>query len=75
MTHLAAAAGAKTVMILGPSDPQRYAPFTPNSLTLWKPASVDTRGVAGGQAQDWDWARDGIGVDEAEAKIRAFVAK
>jgi len=73
MTHLAAAAGARTVMILGPSDPQRYAPFTPNSLALWKPTSVDMRGVAGGQAQDWDWSRDGIGVDETEAKIRAFV--
>ncbi len=75
MTHLAAAAGVSTVMILGPSDPQRYAPFTPNSLALWKPTAVDARGVAGGQAQDWDWSRDGIGVDEAEAKIRSFVTK
>ncbi len=74
MTHLAAASGACTVMILGPSDPRRYAPFTPNSLALWKPARVDARGVAGGQAQDWDWSRDGISVDEAEIKIKAFVA-
>ncbi len=73
MTHLAAASGARTVMILGPSDPRRYAPFTPNSLALWKPANVDTRGVAGGQAQNWDWSRDGITVEEVEAKIRAFV--
>ena len=73
MTHLAAAAGARTVMILGPSDPQRYAPFTPNTLALWKPTSVDVRGVAGGQTQDWDWLRDGISIDEAEMKIRAFM--
>jgi len=72
MTHLAAASGARTVMILGPSDPTRYAPFTPNSLALWKPSSVDVRGVTGGQALDWDWTRDGITVDEAEAKINAF---
>ena len=28
LTHLASASGAKTVMVLGPSDPKRYAPFT-----------------------------------------------
>ncbi|MCA0457566.1 MAG: glycosyltransferase family 9 protein [Chloroflexi bacterium] len=73
VTHLAAAAGAKTVMILGPSDPQRYAPFTPDSLALWKSAAVDRRGVAGGQAAEWDWARDGVSVDEVLQKIIAFV--
>lgn len=73
MTHLAAAAGARTVMILGPSDPARYAPFTPNSLALWKPTAVDRRGVAGGAAADWDWSRDGISVDEVEARVVAFV--
>jgi ADP-heptose:LPS heptosyltransferase len=75
MTHLAAAAGARTVMILGPSDPARYAPFTPNSLALWKPAQVDVRGVAGGAAHDWDWSRDGISVDEAEARVAGFVGE
>ena len=75
VTHLAAATGAKTVMILGPSDPQRYAPFTPDSLALWKPAAVDMRGVSGGQASGWDWARDGISVEEAMTKITAFVSK
>ncbi len=73
MTHLAAAAGARTVMILGPSDPTRYAPFTPNSLALWRTTQVNQRGVAGNAALDWDWERDGISVNEAEAKIRAFV--
>ncbi|MBL8152948.1 MAG: glycosyltransferase family 9 protein [Anaerolineae bacterium] len=73
MTHLAAAAGARAVMILGPSDPKRYAPFTPGSLAVWKPAAVDPRGVSGGAPRDWDWARDGIGVDEAYARIQAFL--
>ncbi len=73
MTHLAAASGARTVMILGPSDPARYAPFTLNSLALWKPARIDQRGVSGSTNQTWDWDRDGIGVNEAEAKIKAFI--
>ena len=69
LTHLAAAAGAKTVMILGPSDPQRYAPYAPRALALWKPAAVLRGGVAAGSPADWDWSRDGIGVLEAERQI------
>lgn len=75
ITHLAAAAGAKTVMILGPSDPRRYAPFTPNSLALWKPANLNQTGVAAGTPSDWDWSRDGIPVDEALNQILDFVEK
>ena len=75
LTHLAAAAGARTVMILGPSDPVRYAPFTPDSLALWKPAALKAGGVAAGTPDNWDWLRDGISVDEAEAQIRAFVGR
>ncbi|MBI1257561.1 MAG: lipopolysaccharide heptosyltransferase [Chloroflexi bacterium] len=73
LTHLAAAAGAKTVMILGPSDPQRYAPFAEDALALWKPTAVQRGGVAAGAPTDWDWGRDGIGVDAAEARIRAWM--
>lgn len=73
LTHLAAAAGAKTVMILGPTDPRRYAPFAPDALALWKPAAVAAGGVAAGTPEHWDWARDGIGVDEAEAQARAWL--
>ncbi len=73
LTHLAAAAGAKTVMILGPSDPVRYAPFTIDSLALWKPTALVSGGVAAGTPEDWDWARDGIGVDEAEQRIANFL--
>jgi ADP-heptose:LPS heptosyltransferase len=74
MTHLAAAAGAKTVMILGPSDPIRYAPFTPEALALWKPTAVQAGGVAAGGPVGWDWARDGLTVDEAERKILEFLS-
>jgi ADP-heptose:LPS heptosyltransferase len=72
LTHYAAAAGAQTVMIMGPSDPTRYAPFTPNSLALWRSVALPAGGVAGGAPQDFDWERDGIGVDEAEARILAW---
>jgi ADP-heptose:LPS heptosyltransferase len=75
LTHLAAAADARTVMILGPSDPVRYAPFVPpgSALALWKPTALQAGGVASGAPTDWDWSRDGIGVDEAEAGILAFL--
>jgi ADP-heptose:LPS heptosyltransferase len=73
LTHLAAAAGAKTVMILGPSDPARYAPFTPNAIALWKPGRVVSGGVWAGVPEDWSWARDGVSVDEAETRIRTFL--
>ena len=73
LTHLVAAAGAKTVMILGPSDPKRYAPFADHALALWKPTAVQASGVAGGAPADWYWSRDGIGVDEAEQQILGWL--
>ena len=75
LTHLAAAAGAKTIMILGPTDPARYAPFTApdQSLTLWKPYAVAGRGVAAGDVRGWDWVRDGISVSEAYTQITNFL--
>ena len=73
LTHLAAAAGAKTAMILGPTDPTRYAPFAPDAIALWQPTTVTPGGVAFGTPEDWDWSRDGISVDEAERQIRAFL--
>lgn len=73
LTHLAAAAGAKTVMILGPSDPARYAPFAPQSIAIWKRAPLHQAGVSAGAPQDWDWARDGVGVDETETRILEFL--
>lgn len=73
LTHLAAATGARTVMILGPSDPQRYAPYTPNSLALWQESSVSALGVAGGMPAAWDWQQMGISVEDAFTRITAFI--
>ncbi len=73
LTHLAAAAGAPTAAIFGPSDPRRYAPYAPRVLTLWKPAAVKQAGVAAGAPENWDWARDGIGLEEALQQIRTFL--
>lgn len=73
LTHLAAAAGAPTTMILGPSDPARYGPFADKAIALWKPTAIVQTGVVGGAPHDWDWSRDGISVDEAEARIMEFL--
>lgn len=73
LTHLAAASGAKTAMILGPSDPKRYAPYTDDSLALWKPIDLNVGGVANSTTSTWDWARDGIQADTALAQIRDFI--
>lgn len=73
LTHLAAAAGAPTAMIFGPSDPVRYAPFTDNSIVLWKPVDVPSRGVSAGAPADFDWKRDGISVEDAFRQIDGFL--
>lgn len=74
LTHYAAAAGGRTVMILGPSDPRRYAPFSDHALALWQPtAKIAAGGVSAGPVTDWDWERDGIPVDTAEARIVAWL--
>jgi ADP-heptose:LPS heptosyltransferase len=73
LTHLAAAAGARTVMILGPSDPARYAPFTSKSLAVWKPTAV-SGGVSSVKTNDFDWSRNGVSVEDAFEKIRDFLA-
>ncbi|MEQ8674708.1 MAG: glycosyltransferase family 9 protein [Aggregatilineales bacterium] len=75
LTHLAAAGGAKTAMILGPSDPKRYAPYTPDSLALWQPVELRAGGVSAGKSAQWDWARDGISVEDATAQLLAFLGE
>ena len=65
LTHLAAASGAATVMLMGPTDPLRYAPYTDDHLALWRETDA--------AARDWDWARDGIDPDEAAAKILDYL--
>lgn len=73
LTHLAAAAGAKTVMIMGPSDPRRYAPFVPDALTLWKPVQLREGGVSAGSKRAWDWEKDGIEPDAAIECVMRFL--
>jgi ADP-heptose:LPS heptosyltransferase len=72
MTHLASACGARTIMIMGPSDPLRYAPYGGQSLTLWKRTPVSLRGVAGAQPV-WDWEQQGISVEDAYEQVRGWV--
>ncbi|HRE48297.1 MAG TPA: glycosyltransferase family 9 protein [Aggregatilineales bacterium] len=64
--HLAAASGGKVLMIFGPSDPRRYAPFVPpdRARVAWRTMTLPTGGV-GGAPPDFRWERDGVTVDEA----------
>ena len=67
-THLAAASGARTVMMMGPTDPRRYAPYTPDHLALWKPTELTAA-----KDRNWDWARDGFSVKDGTAAILNFL--
>lgn len=73
LTHLAAAAGARTVMILGPSHPARYAPFVPDALALWRPVARVSSGVNAGEPANWNWECDGIGLDTVIEQTTAFL--
>jgi heptosyltransferase-2/heptosyltransferase-3 len=74
LTHLAAAAGAKTAMLMGPTSPARYAPYTPDSLALWRPVGLVSGGVAAQRAApSWDWARDGIAPSDALAQVLTWL--
>ncbi len=72
LTHLAAAAGARTVMILGPSHPARYAPFVPDALALWRPVARVSGGVNAGEPTNWDWECDGIGLNTVIEQTTVF---
>ena len=75
LTHLAAAAGGRAVMIFGPSDPARYAPFTPDSLALWQPSPLVSGGVAAGVPPGWTWKTHGIGLEDAAQRILEFARR
>mgnify|MGYP001611344053 FL=1 len=70
-THVAAAVGCQTVMVLGPSDPRRYAPFAPpgQAVAVWREwarhlmAGHHTADLRGGAA-GFDWDQHGVGVEE-----------
>ncbi len=75
LTHLAAASGAKTVMLMGPTDPRRYRPYTRDSMVVWIPSEVGSRGVAEGPAE-WRGREDiGIQVAVAAKEILEFLEK
>jgi ADP-heptose:LPS heptosyltransferase len=63
-THMAVGAGAKVAMIMGPSDPRRYAPYgKPDRVAYaWREWAVPGAGVSAG-ARGFSWA-NGVGVDE-----------
>jgi ADP-heptose:LPS heptosyltransferase len=65
LTHVAAAAGCRTVAIFGPSDPRRYAPYAPPERlrVAWRPAAVPAAGVSAGAPAGWSWDQ-GVDVDE-----------
>ena len=72
LTHLAAASGGKTAMLMGPTDPIRYAPYTADSLALWKLTELNVGGVDEA-AKSWDWDHNGISVAEAVEKLKIFL--
>lgn len=56
-THMAVGAGARVVMIMGPSDPRRYGPFgDPRRVAFaWRKWGVPSAGVtAGARGFSWD---------------------
>jgi ADP-heptose:LPS heptosyltransferase len=75
LLHLMAAAGAPTVMIFGPSDPRRYAPFVPPDRVAapWRPFPLPEGGVASGPPKDWTWEKNGITANEVWQETQALL--
>jgi ADP-heptose:LPS heptosyltransferase len=75
VAHLAAASGGRVLMIFGPSDPRRYAPFVPpdRGRYVWRQVALPAEGVWAGGSFDFDWERDGVSVDEAWEQARLFL--
>ncbi len=75
IAHLAAAAGAPVVMIFGPSDPRRYAPFVApgRAIAAWRSVTVAEQGVAGAVDTAFNWERDGISVNDTWEHARKLL--
>lgn len=69
LTHYAAAVGAPTVMIMGPTDPRRYAPQGKQAMAVYRPTSWLSQGVSAGIPKGWTWHKEGITPDEALQQI------
>jgi heptosyltransferase II len=67
VAHLAAASGGKVLIIFGPSDPRRYAPFVPpdRARYVWRPVNLPPQGVSAGLPLEFNWERDGATVEDA----------
>lgn len=74
LTHLAAAAGGRVAMLLGPTDPQRYRAYSPDALALWQEQDLPPGGFADGPPPDWDWTQHGIAPDDATRQILSAFA-
>ncbi len=74
LTHLAAAAGGRVAMLLGPTDPQRYRAYSPDALALWRERDLPPGGFADGPPPDWDWTQHGIPPEDAARQILAAFA-
>lgn len=72
LTHLVAAVGAPTVMLMGLTDPARYAPRGVRVLAIRKENAPAPRAVSE-KLGAWDWARDGITPAEAWARVQAWI--
>lgn len=75
--HLMAAAGAPTVMIFGPSDPRRYAPFVPpgQAVTPWRPFPLPPGGVVAGPPPHWTWEKNGVTAEEVWEQAQTLLKK
>jgi ADP-heptose:LPS heptosyltransferase len=75
VAHLAAASGGKVLMIFGPSDPRRYAPFVPpdRARVVWHPVNLPAQGVSAGVPLDFSWDRDGATVEEAWQAVQPLL--
>lgn len=71
LSHLAVAAGARTLMIFGPSDPRRYGPFGDPARARYAWRAIDLPGgVNAGPPPYFDWDRHGVSVEEAWEEVR-----
>jgi ADP-heptose:LPS heptosyltransferase len=69
--HLAAAAGAPTLGLFGPSDDRRYRPWAPQAAYLRTPESRDALfATPGFDHRTTDTLMDGLTVDAVDGAAR-----
>jgi ADP-heptose:LPS heptosyltransferase len=73
LTHYAAAAGARTAMVLGPTTPARYRPYARHALVLWQPHDLPDAGAVAGTPAGWTWETHGIQPKDAAPLLIDFL--